>query len=260
MYPTDITDFQWEVTKNNLSRKIWGRKRKYSIRLIINAILYVTKSGIQWRMLPNDFPDWELVYYYHQTWSSKGIVKQIHDSLVTQVRLENGKEASPSLGLVDSQSIKTMSFTEEKGYDGNKKVIGRKRFIVTDTLGLILGLVICTADTGERAGALLVFEKLKNRFTRLVKILADQGFTGVEFIENVKNTFGLVLEVVVQVLGKGPFQVIPKRWVVERTFGWLVFHRRLTKDYEVKTAHSEAFIYWAMIRIMTKKCQKCRGT
>jgi putative transposase len=135
MYQTDITDFQWEVIKKNLSRKIWGRKRKYSIRLLINAILYVTKSGIQWRMLPNDFPDWELVYYYHQTWSSKGIVKQIHDSLVIQVRLENGKESSPSLGLVDSQSIKTMSFTDEKGYDGNKKVVGRKRFIVTDTLG-----------------------------------------------------------------------------------------------------------------------------
>ena len=120
-----------------------------------------------------------------------------------------------------------------------------------------MGLVICTADTGERAGALLVFEKLKNRFSRLVKILADQGFTGVDFIQNVKNTFELVLEVVTQVLGKGAFQVISKRWVVERTFGWLMFHRRLPKDYEVKIAHSEAFIYWAMIRIMTKKC---RGT
>ena len=257
MYPTDITDSQWEVIKKNLDYKIWGRKRKYSIRLIINAILYVTKSGIQWRMLPNDFPDWELVYYYHQSWSSKGIVKQIHNGLALQVRLDSGKEASPSLGLVDSQTVKSMSFTTEKGYDGNKKLLGRKRFIVTDTLGLIMGLVICTADTGERAGALLVFEKIKNQYSRLVKILADQGFTGVEFIENVKNTFGLILEVVSQVLGKGTFQVIPKRWIVERTFGWLAFHRRLTKDYEVKTAHSEAFIYWAMIRIISKKC---RGT
>lgn len=257
MYQTDITDLQWEVIKNNLNRKIWARKRKYAIRSIINAILYVTKTGIQWRMLPNDFPDWELIYYYHLTWSKNGVVKQIHASLVVQTRLESGKEASPSLGLVDSQTVKTMSFTNEKDYDGNKKIVGRKRFIVTDTLGLILGLVIVQANTGERAGALLVFATLHNRFGRLVKILADQGFNGVEFIEKVKDAFGLVLEVVIQVLGKGPFQVLPKRWIVERTFGWLMFHRRLTKDYEVKIAHSEAFIYWAMIRIMSKKC---RGT
>lgn len=257
MYSTDITDSQWEVIKNDLNRKIWSRKRKYSIRLIINAILYVTKTGIQWRMLPNDFPDWELVYYYHKTWSKNGVVKKIHDSLVIQTRLSCGKEASPSLGLVDSQTVKTMSFTKEKDYDGNKKMVGRKRFIVTDTLGLILGLVIVPANTGERDGAFQTFMKLKDRFSRLIKILADQGFDGVEFIKRVKDTYNLVLEVVVQVLGKGPFQVLPKRWVVERTFGWLMFHRRLSKDYEVKIAHSETFIYWAMIRIMSKKC---RGT
>ena len=175
MYPTDITDSHWEVIKNNLNRKIWGRKRKYSIRLIINAILYVTKTGIQWRMLPNDFPDWELVYYYHKMWSKKGVVKQTHDSLVVQTRLENGKETSPSLGLVDSQTVKTMSFTTEKSYDGNKKMVGRKRFAVTDTLGLILGLLIVPANTGERDGAFQTFAKLKGRFSRLVKILADQG-------------------------------------------------------------------------------------
>jgi putative transposase len=115
MYQTDITDLQWEVIKNTLNRKTWARKRKYAIRSIINAILYVTKTGIQWRMLPNDFPD--------------GMVKQIHASLVIQTRLESGKEASPSLGLVDSQTVKTMSFTNEKDYDGNKKIVGRKRFI-----------------------------------------------------------------------------------------------------------------------------------
>lgn len=206
-------------------------------------------------MLPNDFPDWELIYYYHLTWSKNGVVKQIHDSLVIQTRLESGKEASPSLGLVDSQTVKTMSFTKEKDYDGNKKMVGGKRFIVTDTLGLMLGLVIIQANTGERAGALLVFAQLQNRFSRLVKILADQGCNGVEFIEKVKDSFGLVLEV--QVLGKGPFQVLAKRWIVERTFAWLMFHRRLTKDYQVKITHSQAFIYWAMIRIMSKKC---RGT
>ena len=257
MYQTDLTDSQWEIIKSNLSYKIWGRKRKYPLRWIINAILYVAKTGIQWRMLPNDFPDWELVYYYHKRWSENGVVKQIHDSLVVQTRIESGKQSSPSLGLVDSQTVKTMSFTAEKNYDGNKKMVGRKRFIVTDTLGLILGLLIVPANIGEREGAFQTFAKLKDRFSRLVKILADQGFDGVAFTQRVKDTYNLVLEVVVQVLGKGPFQVLPKRWIVERTFGWLMFHRRLTKDYEVKIAHSEAFIYWAMIRIMSKKC---RGT
>ena len=150
-----------------------------------------------------------------------------------------------------------MSFTTEKDYDGNKKIVGRKRFIVTDTLGLILALLIVPANTGEREGAFHAFAKLKDCFSRLVKILADQGFSGVEFIQRIRDTYNLIVEVVVQVLGKGSFQVLPKRWIVERTFGWLMFHRRLAKDYEVKIAHSEAFIYWAMIRIMSKKC---RGT
>ena len=127
-----------------------------------------------------------------------------------------------------------MSVTIEKGFDGNKKVSGRKGFVVVDVLGLVLALVITEAHIGERAGALVVLDKLKNRFIRLMTILADQGFDGVEFIATVKTKFALRLEVVCQVLGIKGFQVIPKRWIVERTFGWFSFHRRLSKDYEVK--------------------------
>ena len=256
MYPSDLTDSQWQTIKENFDIKILKRKRKYTLVQIINAILYVDKAGIQWRMLPNDFPDWRIVYYYFRKWVQDGTVVSIHNSMVINVRLALGKEASPSLGLIDSQSVKSMSVTNFKGFDGNKKVQGRKRFIIVDTVGFIMALVITTANIGERAGAELVMEKLGNRFCRLSKILADQGFDGVDFIAKMMNTFKIQWEVVVQVLGLKGFTILPKRWIVERTFGWFAFHRRLTKDYEVNVSHSEAFIYWTMIRIMSRKTRE----
>lgn len=253
MYPTDLTDSQWQNIKNQLPAKIWQRKRKHSIRLVINAVLYVTKTGIQWRMLPNDYPDWKLVYYYFRKWAQDGTVEQIHHSLLVRIRAALGREASPSLGLLDSQSVKSMSLTGCKGFDSNKKLTGRKRFIVTDTQGFVLALVITAANVGERAGARMVLAKLGDRFGRLGKILADQGFDGSGFLSEIKTTFQLLVEIVCQVLGVKGFQVLPKRWIVERTFGWFAFHRRLSKDYEVNLAHSQAFICWTMIRIMSKR-------
>lgn len=200
------------------------RKRQHSLRAIINAILYVTKGGIAWRMMPNDLPKWSLVYYYFKKWSADGTVTQVHQQLLAQVRQQAHREVSPSLDLTDSQSVKTMSVTIEKGLDGNKKINvgppgGRKRFIITDVMGLVLALAVLPANTGERAGAEVVLAKLGQRFGRLKTILADQGFDGVEFIQRVKTQFSLVLEVVCQVLGVKGFQVLPKRWIVERTFG-----------------------------------------
>lgn len=232
------------------------RKRKHSLRLIINAILYITKGGIPWRMMPNDLPKWALVYFYFRQWSADGTAKAIHNQLLPKVRQQTGREASPSLGLIDSQSIKTMSVTTQKGIDGNKRINGRKRFIITDVLGLIMALKVVEANTGERAGALLVFAQLGQRFGRLKTILADQGFDGIDFIEKIKTQFCLTLEVVCQVVGLKGFNVLPKRWIVERTFGWFGFYRRLAKDYEVKTTHAEAFIYWAMIRIMSRRVRE----
>ena len=257
MYLTDLTNTEWQNIKENVNFKILSRKRKHSVRQIINAIFYVTKTGIQWRMMPNDFPKWQLVYYYFKKWAKDGTTEKIHNAMALNVRLSKKKQPSPSLGLVDSQTVKTMSVTNFKGIDGNKKVNGRKRFILTDTLGLIMALVITTGNTGERAGAELLLEKINNRFNRLVKVLADQGFDGVEFINKIQTKFSLIWQVVTQVLGLNGFVVVPKRWIVERTFGWFAFHRRLTKDYEVIISHSESFIYWSMIRIMAKQI---RGT
>jgi len=242
-----------------LPPKIWQRKRKQSVRAIINGILYVVKGGISWRMMPSDLPDWRLVYYYFRQWAKQGLVQEIHDRLVTKVRLEAGREASPSLGLIDSQSVKTMSVTPLKGYDGNKKLTGRKRFIVVDVLGLVLALHLTSANVGERAGALVLFGALGQRFTRLKTILADQGFDGVDFLAKVKATYQLTVDVVCGVLGVKGFQVLPKRWIVERTFGWWAFHRRLAKDYEVKGSHAEAVIYWTMIRLMSRKIRETQS-
>lgn len=249
-YSTNLTDSEWEIIEKIINDQ---RKRKYSLLEIINAILYITKSGVQWRLLPNDFPKWQLVYYYFRKWSNNGLVEEIHDTLHTLVRKKIGKQVSPSVGILDSQSIKTASVTLEKGYDGGKKVQGRKRFIVTDTLGYLLAIIICPANIGERKGAKLVLEKLRYKYPRLTKILGDQGFDGKEFIQSIFERFQWTLEIVAKVVGISGFQVLPKRWIVERTFGWFSFHRRLVKDYETSNKASIAFIQWTMIRLMVKK-------
>jgi putative transposase len=209
--------------------------------------------------MPNDLPDWRLVYYYFCQWSKLGLVQEIHDKLVTKIRLQAGREASPSLGLIDSQFVKTMSVTTLKGYDGNKKLTGRKRSIIVDVLGLVLALRLTSANVGERAGALLLFTALGQRFIRLKTVLADQGFDGVNFLVTVKATYQLTLEEVCGVLCVKGFQVVPKRWIVERTFGWWAFYRRLAKDYEVKESHAEAVIYWTMIRLMSRKIRETKS-
>ena len=169
------------------------------------------------------------------------------------MRVKAKREVSPSLGLLDSQSVKTASLSDIKGIDANKKINGRKRFVVTDTLGWIIGLMVVAASVQERAGAEQLFVLMSGKYPRLEKVLADQGFDGEEFTSRIGKTFGFILEIVKRVLGVGGFQVLPKRWVVERTFGWLMFNRRLVKDYEEKTEHSEAFIQMAMIRLMVRK-------
>ena len=221
--------------------------------MIVNAIFYVTKTGVQWRNLPLDFPKWQLIYYYFRKWSKIGLISKIHQVLYEKVRFKENREVSPSLGLLDSQSVKTASLTEDKGLDANKKINGRKRFVVTDTLGWIIGLMVVAASVQERAGAKKLFVLMKGKYPRLEKVLADQGFDGEEFTNRIEKAFGFVLEIVKKVLGVSGFQVLPKRWVVEMTFGWLMFNRRLVKDYEEKTEHSESFIQMAMIRLMLRK-------
>ena len=242
IYPTDLTDYQW----SKIIKFFKLRKRKHPLRSIFNGLLYITKTGVQWRMLPKEYPQWQLVYYYFRKWTSEGLIEEIHKFLVGYCRKQKNREESPSLGLIDSQSIKTSSMTSEKGYDGGKKIQGRKRHIVTDTLGLLMAIVVHSADIQDREGAKLVIEQLRYDYPRLKKILADGGYTG-QLIEWVLKGFGWTLEIVHKVTGISGFNVGPKRWVVERTFGWFNFNRRLAKDYEVNIDCSTAFIHLTMI-------------
>jgi putative transposase len=250
-YETNLSDARWAIIADFIED---GRKRKHSLRNVVDAMLYVTKTGCQWRYLPQEcFPKWQLVYYYFRKFETTGLIEIIHDEFRERVREKKGKEKCPSLGLVDSQSVKTASITAEKGLDGNKKVNGRKRFLLTDTLGLIIGILVVAANVGERSGAEKLFLAIRGKYPRLEKVLADQGFNGEDYVARIESLFGFIFEIVNKVLGVGGFQVLPKRWIVERTFGWLIWNRRLVKDYEEKVEVSRAFIHLAMIRLMVKQ-------
>ena len=251
VYPTDLTDSQWAKIEKIFN----NRKRKHSLKEILNALFYITKSGIQWRMLPKEYPKWQLVYYYFRKWTSEGFIEEMHDLLHVMCRKQSDREESPSLGLIDSQSVKTSSMTHDKGYDGGKKIQGRKRHIVIDTMGFIMAVVVHSADIQDRVGAKLVLETLRFKYPRLKKILADGGYTG-ELALWVLQFAGWTLECVSKVVGISGFNVIPKRWVVERTFGWFNFNRRLAKDYELNIDCSTAFIHLTMCRIMLNRCKK----
>jgi putative transposase len=188
-YETNLTDARWQIIVEFIED---GRKRKSDLRSIVDAILYLVKTGCQWRYLPKDFPKWQLVYYYFRKFEITGLIEIIHDSLRDRVRVKKGKEISPSLGLVDSQSVKTASLTTEKGLDGNKKVSGRKRFILTDTLGLMMEILIVAANVGERSGAEELFEQSKGKYPRLQRVLADQGFDGEKYVAKVEQLFGFI--------------------------------------------------------------------
>ena len=251
IYPGDLTDSQWAKVEKLFD----NRKRKHSPCEILNALFYITKSGIQWRMLPKEYPEWQLVYCYFRKWTEEGLIEEMHELLYVQCRKEAGRHESHSLGLIDSQSVKTSSMTQQKGYDGGKKIQGRKRHTVTDTMGFIMAVVVHCADIQDRVGARLVLEQLRFKYPRLKKIPADGGYTG-ELALWVLNFAGWTLECVSKVAGICGFNVIPKRWVVERTFGWFNFNRRLAKDYEQNISCSTAFIYLTMCRIMLNRNKK----
>jgi putative transposase len=229
-----------------------AEKKEIPIVLILNAIFYVLKTGCQWRMLPRDFPKWKTVYHYFSFWNKKGIIEKVHNHLRGSLREAAGKDKDLSLGMVDSQCVKTSFMArEDKGFNGGKLVKGRKRNIFVDTLGLLWGLSISPANQSEIDGAIERLNRAPSQMPELMKILFDAGYKGAWFQRFIEGSFGCATEIVER-LGKG-FDVQAFRWIVERTFSWFEGFRRLSKDYEMKTTNSEAWIFLAMTKIMLNR-------
>lgn len=248
-YPTDLSDSQWKVISKHLDTQ---RQRKYSLRSILNGIFYLVKSGCQWRMLPSDFAPWKLVYYYFSRWKRTGLIEVIHESLVEEVRKTQNKKGEPTAGVIDAQSVKnTLVSSESRGFDAGKKVKGIKRHIIVDTLGLVLSVVIQGASVQDRDGAGAVIRKMKESWHSVRKLFADGGYRG-KLIDHVLTTFKIDLEIVKRT-ELHSFKVLPKRWIVERTFAWIDTNRRSAKNYERRNDTAEAIVLIAAIRIMINR-------
>ena len=253
-YPSDTSDEQWAVIEPLLPAiKTGGRPEKHPRRAIVDAILYVVRAGCSWRQLPADFPPWQTVYWYFNQWEQAKVTEKILPVVRAQLRVREGRNPEPSAGLIDSQSVKGADTVgaESRGYDAGKKVNGRKRFIVTDTLGLLMVVVVLAASVQDRDGAKSVLLDTYLR-TPVRFVFADGGFAG-RLLDWATQILRTTVHIVRKPADQRGFAVIPRRWAVERTFAWLTAHRRLARDYERHPAMSEAMIRWAAINTITRR-------
>ena len=252
-YPSDVNDQEWDYIEPHVAQKQGpGRKRTINIREVVNALCYMTKTGCQWRMLPHDFPKWYHVAYYFYKWVNDGTLEKIKDYLREEIRIAVDKDPEPSIGIMDSQSVKTVLAGDERGFDGAKQVKGRKRHCMVDALGLLIVVMVTAASVQDSdAGQELAID-VKEKTGRLQKIYADQGYKD-WLVDWIAQWQRFVLELVRKPPEQQGFQVHPKRWIVERFFAWLGNFRRLSKDYERTVESSEGMIYLASIHLMTRK-------
>lgn len=254
IYLSDLTDGEYKFLKKCLPKqKRRGRKRVHEWRELLNGIFYLLRSGCAWRYLPKCFPPWQTVYHYFREWRKSEVWQRLNKKLRRLLRKHDGRHVQAAAACLDSQSVKTCETAREAvGFDNGKKVKGRKRHILVDTLGLLMVCVVHAADKSETAGGQLVLRELSGKFWRLRLVWLDGGYMKglFEYVKSLRRWREVRLEQVKRADDQKGFQVLPRRWVVERTFAWLNKQRRLAKDYEALTETSEAMIYAAMVRLM----------
>lgn len=259
-YPSDLTDQQWALIEPMVPVRPGGRPAIHSRRRIVEAILYVNRTGCSWRQLPHDFPPWDTVYWYFQRWNAEGTTDRIHDALRAAVRDGAGRDPMASAAIVDAQSVKgadTVPATS-RGFDAGKKVNGRKRHVVVDTLGLLVVVLVTAASLQDRDGGRLVLARARMVMPSIVLVWADGGYAG-RLVALARQFLRMTLQIVRKPAGQRTFEVLPRRWVVERTLSWLVRCRRLGHDYERLPQHAEAMVKWTMIGLMARRLAPAPG-